>query len=71
MVADRAADQGAALMSHPDLREKLIQAGNVLVNEGQDDFTPAAISRPPAGQPALFLMKPHSVGLTNSPPTTS
>lgn len=50
-------------MDHTALREKLILAGKVLVNEGQDDFTRGHISVRLPDNPALFMMKPHSVGL--------
>ena len=50
-------------MPHQELKNKLIWAGKVLVNQGQDDFTRGHISVRVPGDPALFYMKPHSVGL--------
>jgi L-fuculose-phosphate aldolase len=50
-------------MTHDDIRQKLIVAGKILVAEGQDDFTRGHISARLPGDPAQFLMKPHSVGL--------
>jgi L-fuculose-phosphate aldolase len=45
------------------LKQKLIVAGKVLVAEGQGDFTRGHISVRLPGNPKLFYMKPHSVGL--------
>jgi ribulose-5-phosphate 4-epimerase/fuculose-1-phosphate aldolase len=45
------------------LKQKLIVAGKVLVAEGQGDFTRGHISVRVPGNPRLFYMKPHSVGL--------
>jgi L-fuculose-phosphate aldolase len=53
---------GTAMM-HDDIRQKLIVAGKILVAEGQDDFTRGHISGRLPDNPALFFMKPHSVGL--------
>jgi L-fuculose-phosphate aldolase len=50
-------------MTHDDIRKKLIAAGKILVAEGQDDFTRGHISVRLPDNPALFFMKPHSVGL--------
>ncbi len=50
-------------MTHDDIKQKLILAGKVLVAEGQDDFTRGHISMRLPDNPALFFMKPHSVGL--------
>src|SRR5258708_34248921 len=50
-------------MTHDELKEKLIWAGKVLVAEGQDDFTRGHISMRLPDNPALFFMKPHSIGL--------
>jgi L-fuculose-phosphate aldolase len=50
-------------MTHDDLRQKLIVAGQILVAEGQDDFTRGHLSVRLPDNPALFFMKPHSVGL--------
>ncbi|MDP1907720.1 MAG: class II aldolase/adducin family protein [Hyphomicrobium sp.] len=46
-----------------DIKQNMILAGKVLVAEGQDDFTRGHISFRVPGNPALFYMKPHSVGL--------
>ena len=48
---------------HRDLKQKLIVAGKVLVDAGQGDFTRGHISMRLPGNPKLFYMKPHSVGL--------
>jgi L-fuculose-phosphate aldolase len=50
-------------MTNDDIRRKLIVAGKILVAEGQGDFTRGHISARLPDNPALFLMKPHSVGL--------
>jgi L-fuculose-phosphate aldolase len=50
-------------MTHSELKAKLIDAGRVLVAEGQDDFTRGHISARLPDDPSRFFMKPHSVGL--------
>ncbi len=50
-------------MPHDELKQKIIWAGKVLVGEGQDDFTRGHISMRLPDNPALFFMKPHSIGL--------
>lgn len=50
-------------MTHEAIKEQLILAGKVLVAAGQDDFTRGHISVRLPDDPALFFMKPHSVGL--------
>ena len=50
-------------MTHSEIKEKMIWAGKVLVNEGQDDFTRGHISVRLPDDPKLFLMKCHSIGL--------
>jgi L-fuculose-phosphate aldolase len=50
-------------MTHDDIKQTMIWAGRVLVNEGQDDFTRGHISMRLPEDPGLFFMKPHSVGL--------
>lgn len=50
-------------MLHDDIKQNMILAGKVLVAEGQDDFTRGHISFRLPDNSALFLMKPHSVGL--------
>ena len=50
-------------MTHTELKQKLIDAGKVLVAEGQDDFTRGHISARLPDNPSLFFMKPHSRGL--------
>jgi L-fuculose-phosphate aldolase len=50
-------------MDHTEIQEKLIWAGKVLVDAGQDDLTRGHISVRVPGEPYLFFMKPHSVGL--------
>jgi L-fuculose-phosphate aldolase len=50
-------------MTHDDAKKKLILAGQVLVDEGQDDFTRGHISLRLPDDPRHFFMKPHSIGL--------
>ncbi|MGZ5805424.1 MAG: class II aldolase/adducin family protein, partial [Xanthobacteraceae bacterium] len=50
-------------MTQTEIQDKLIWAGKVLVDAGQDDFTRGHISVRVPGEPYLFYMKPHSVGL--------
>ncbi len=50
-------------MTHDDIKEKMIWAGKVLVNEGQDDFTRGHISFRLPDDPSRFFMKAHSLGL--------
>ncbi len=50
-------------MTHDDAKKKLILAGQVLVDESQDDFTRGHISVQLPDDPGHFFMKPHSVGL--------
>src|SRR6202166_2946093 len=49
--------------THTAIKQQLIIAGKVLVAEGQDDFTRGHIAMRVPGNPKLFFMKPHSVGL--------
>lgn len=53
----------ASTNAHRDLKQQLILAGKVLVAEGHDDFTRGHISVRVPGEPNLFFMKPHSMGL--------
>jgi ribulose-5-phosphate 4-epimerase/fuculose-1-phosphate aldolase len=46
-----------------DIKEKLITGGKVLAAAGQGDFTRGHISVRLPGNPHLFYMKPHSIGL--------
>ena len=55
-------------MTHDDAKKKLILAGQVLVDEGQDDFTRGHISLRVPDDPQHFFMKPHSVGLDEITP---
>jgi L-fuculose-phosphate aldolase len=48
---------------HRALKEQLMVAGKVLVDQGQDDFTRGHISFRLPDNPNLFLMKAHSIGL--------
>lgn len=50
-------------MKHDEIKQQIILAGRILVAEGQDDFTRGHISARLPDNPALFFMKPHSVGL--------
>ena len=49
--------------THAEIKEKLIWAGKVLVDEGQDDFTRGHISCRLPDDPTRFFMKAHSIGL--------
>src|SRR6266852_5068212 len=49
--------------THTAIKQQLITAGKVLVAEGQDDFTRGHISVRVPGNPKLFFMKAHSLGL--------
>ena len=49
--------------THDAIKQQIIIAGKVLVAEGQDDFTRGHISVRMPGNPKLFFMKPHSIGL--------
>ena len=59
------------------LREKLINAGRVLVDEGQGDYVWGHISARLPDNPNRFLMKPGCIGIeemtrrTTSSPSTS
>ena len=55
-------------MTHDEIKEKMIWAGKVLVNEGQDDFTRGHISVRLPDNPKLFFMKCHSLGLDEITP---
>jgi len=48
---------------HRAIKEQLIVAGKVLVDQGQDDFTRGHISFRLPDDPNLFFMKAHSIGL--------
>lgn len=50
-------------MTHDEIKRKMVQAGKVLVAEGQDDFTRGHVSMRLPDDPGLFFMKPHSIGL--------
>ena len=52
-----------ATKAHRDIKQQLIVAGKVLVAEGHDDFTRGHVSVRVPGDPKLFFMKPHSMGL--------
>jgi L-fuculose-phosphate aldolase len=49
--------------THRSIKQQLIEAGKVLVAEGQDDFTRGHISFRLPDEPSRFLMKAHSIGL--------
>jgi L-ribulose-5-phosphate 4-epimerase len=49
--------------SHDAIKQKLIVGGKILVAQGQDDFTRGHISVRVPGNPKLFFMKAHSLGL--------
>src|SRR6202166_1664123 len=63
VIAFEIAGEGMAVKAHNDIKQQLILAGRVLVAEGQDDFTRGHISVRVPGDPKLFFMKPHSIGL--------
>src|ERR1700720_3752531 len=62
---NNAKQQGRSMTkeTHTAIKQQLIIAGKVLVAEGQDDFTRGHISVRVPGNPKLFFMKPHSMGL--------
>jgi L-fuculose-phosphate aldolase len=49
--------------THTQIKETLIMGGKILVSQGQDDFTRGHISVRVPGDPSLFFMKAHSIGL--------
>ncbi|MGC2077048.1 MAG: class II aldolase/adducin family protein [Xanthobacteraceae bacterium] len=49
--------------THSTIKQQLIDAGKVLVAEGQDDFTRGHISFRLPDDPSRFFMKAHSIGL--------
>jgi L-ribulose-5-phosphate 4-epimerase len=49
--------------AHQELKQQMVLAGKVLVEEGHDDFTRGHISMRLPDNPKLFFMKPHSMGL--------
>lgn len=53
-----------------EARQMLIDAGLVLDHQGQGDMTRGHVSVRVPGDPAHFLMKPHSVGLDEITPET-
>jgi ribulose-5-phosphate 4-epimerase/fuculose-1-phosphate aldolase len=52
-----------AKKNHDAIKQQLIWAGKVLAAEGQHDFTRGHVSVRVPGDPSLFFMKPHSMGL--------
>jgi L-ribulose-5-phosphate 4-epimerase len=52
-----------AKKNHDAIKQQLIWAGKVLAAEGQHDFTRGHVSVRVPGDPTLFFMKPHSMGL--------
>lgn len=55
-------------MTHDETRAKLIDAGKVLVAEGQDDFTRGHLSVRLPDDRSRFFMKAHSLGLDEIAP---
>ena len=49
--------------AHQELKQQMVWAGKVLVEEGHDDFTRGHVSMRLPDNPKLFFMKPHSMGL--------
>src|SRR5215472_6527225 len=62
-AASKGAAKRSAGASHDAIKQKLILAGKVLVQQGQDDFTRGHISFRLPDDPSLFFMKAHSIGL--------
>ena len=62
-AASKGSAKRSARASHDAIKQKLILAGKVLVQEGQDDFTRGHISFRLPDDPGLFFMKAHSLGL--------
>jgi L-fuculose-phosphate aldolase len=62
-MSERTKNSKKTKATHDALKQQLILAGKVLVAEGQDDFTRGHISVRVPGDPTLFFMKPHSMGL--------
>lgn len=60
---NEAASSAAGMTQSHEAKEKLIDAGRVLAHQGQGDMTRGHVSVRVPGEPALFFMKPHSVGL--------
>jgi ribulose-5-phosphate 4-epimerase/fuculose-1-phosphate aldolase len=59
----RQAKKAGNQATHRAIKEQLIVAGKVLVDQGQDDFTRGHISFRLSDNPDLFFMKAHSIGL--------
>jgi L-fuculose-phosphate aldolase len=55
-------------VTHDETQAKLIDAGKVLVAEGQDDFTRGHVSVRLPDDPSRFFMKAHSLGLDEIAP---
>jgi L-fuculose-phosphate aldolase len=55
-------------VTHEETQAKLIDAGKVLVAEGQDDFTRGHLSVRLPDDPSRFYMKAHSLGLDEITP---
>jgi L-fuculose-phosphate aldolase len=49
-------------MTNEEAKQKLIDAGIILEQQGHADFTRGHVSVRVPGDPALFFMKPHSIG---------
>lgn len=62
-MAKNKAARRAKKTAHRAIREQLIVAGKVLIDQGQGDFTRGHISLRLPDNPNLFLMKAHSIGL--------
>ena len=60
---ERRAKKAGSQAVHRAIKEQLIVAGKVLVDQGQDDFTRGHISFRLPDNPNLFFMKAHSIGL--------
>ena len=55
-------------MNADELKQKLIDAGRILENEGQGDLTRGHVSVRVPGDPTHFFMKPHSYGFDEITP---
>jgi L-fuculose-phosphate aldolase len=64
----RRANKTGKQAAHRAIKEQLIVAGKVLVDQGQDDFTRGHISFRLPDNPNLFFMKAHSIGLDEITP---
>lgn len=62
------ADLAAEAQAPDALKEGLINAGRILVREEQGDYIFGHVAARLPGDPGLFLMKPHTIGLEEITP---